>query len=236
MPPATPLLRPGRFFAERGIDGPRTLAVALAVLGSLPLGILGVGYVLRARIDGTVRVDNPNRPSERFCEGMANSMDLGCDEPAQIERNIDAILSEAVGELIGPALIGIVLAVLLIGGALHAGSWLFDGENGVKASFAVAIWGLLPSLISLFVGVLLLFVVLDPITVTPRDDPSVMTERVRADLAPLLRWQPLLSGATTLWSGVVWRAGHVEARGLTSGEATGVAGIVAILTWVLSLV
>lgn len=236
MPPRTPLVRPDRFFAGRDFHGLRILAVALLLVVSLPVGVWSVGWVLRERIDGTVMVDNPNRPSEHFCEGAPESMDTGCDTPAQIEQNIDAVLSEAIGQFIGPAVLGILIAIVLVGGLLHVGSWMLGGENGVAASFAVGLWGLVPSLFSLFFGIGLLFVFVDPMTVTPESNPAVLTDQLRADLEPVERWSPLLAAITTLWSGIIWRFGLLYKRGVTGGEATGVAGSVALIFLVLSLV
>lgn len=236
MPPSTPLFRPGQFFAERDIAAERILTVVCLLVFSLPLGIWGVGQVLKARIDGTVMVENPNRPSESFCEGAPASMDVGCDAPAQIEQNVDAVLSEAINQLIGPALLGIVIVIVVVGGLLHFGSWLLGSENGATASFTVAIWGLVPSLFSLLFGIGLLFVLVDPITVTTETDPAVLTEQIQADLKPLQRLSPLITGITTLWSGIIWRFGLLHKRGLSPGEATGVAGSVAVIIWFLSFV
>jgi hypothetical protein len=66
-------------------------------------------------------------------------MDVGCDAPAQIERNIDTVFAEAIGQLIAPTLLGSLIVLVLVGGLLHFGSWLLGGENGAAASFAVAL-------------------------------------------------------------------------------------------------
>ena len=236
MPPLTPLIRPDRFFAEQEFHGTRLTAVALLLVFSIPVGIWGAGWVLQERIDGTGTVDNPNRPSESFCEGVPASMDVGCDGPAQIERNIDAVLSEAIGEFMGPAVLGSLVGIVVVGGLLHAGSRMFDGENDAAASFAVALWGLVPTLFSLVIGIALLYVFVDPMTVTPDSDPSVLLDRLQADLQPIEQWGPLVTGITALWSGIIWRFGLLHKQGLTPGEATGVAGSVAVIFWFLLLV
>jgi hypothetical protein len=236
MPPSTPLLRPDRFFAQRDTAAGRILLVLCVIVFSLPVGIWGVGQVLKLRIDGTVLVENPNRPSERFCEGAPASMDVGCDAPAQIEQNIDTVLSEAIGQLIGPALLGTLIVIVVVGGLLYVGSWVLGGENGVAASFAVAIWGLVPSVVSLLFGLGLLFVLVDPMTVTPASDPAVVTAQLQTDLTPLQQWSPVITGITTLWSAIIWRFGLQHTRGVSSGAATGVAGSVAVLLWLGSFV
>jgi hypothetical protein len=90
--------------------------------------------------------------------------------------------------------------------------------------------------ISLVFGIGLLFVLVDPITVTTATDPTVLTAQIQADLNPLQRWSPLITGITTLWSGIIWRFGLLHKRGLSPGEATGVAGTVAVTVWFLSFV
>jgi hypothetical protein len=163
-------------------------------------------------------------------------MDVGCDAPAQIEQNVDSVLSESISQLIGPAFLGILIVIVLVGGLLHFGSWVLGGENGAAASFAVALWGLVPSLVSLLFGIGLLFVLVDPITVTTETDPAVVTDKIQADLKPLQQWSPLITGITTLWSGIIWRFGLIHKRGLSRGEATGVAGTIAVIVWLLSFV
>lgn len=235
-PPRTPLLRPDRFFADQEFHGIRITVVALLVIFSLPIGMMGVGWVLQERIDGTVMVDNPDRPSTQFCENAPDSMGMGCDEPAKIERNIDAVISEAIGNLLGEAVLGVLLAISVVGGLLHVGSRLCGGSNGLPASFAIALWGLVPTLCSLLFGIASLFILIEPMTVTPNSDPAVLIGQIRADIQPIEQWRPIATGFTTLWGGVIWRFGLIHKQGLTPGGATAVAGSVALIFWLLSTV
>lgn len=236
MPPVTPLFRPCRFFVSRDFHAMRIITVTFIIVFSLPIGIWGVGWVLQERIDGTVMIDNPNRPSQSFCEGAPTSMDMGCGAPAQIERNIDAVISEAITQVTGSAFLGVFIVILLVGGLLHVGSWMVGGENGVAASFAIALWGLVPTLFSIVLGIGLLFVFIDPMTVTPDSDPTVLRDRVLTNINSLEQWGALFSGITTLWGGLIWRCGLKHRRGLSSAAATGVAGSVVLIFWLLSLV
>lgn len=235
MPPLTPLVRPDRFFAERDPHGLRQLVVGIVLVLSLPVAVGGLGWIVTERFDGTVVVDNPNRPSEAYCENAPPSMAEGCDAPARVERDVDAVLWEALGEFVGPALLGMPIAILLVGGLLHGGSWLLEGENGAGESLAVALWGMVPSLFGLAVLLVVFAALLDPVTVTPESNPDLLVDRMEADVAPLARWGPLVSGATTLWGAVVWRFGLEHERGLSGTEATALAGGVAVLVWLLSL-
>ena len=237
MPPLTPLLRPGRFFAERELNALRLLAVLTVLLLALPLGVSTAGWVLTERVDGTVMVDNPNRPSESFCEGVPAAMDMGCDAPAEVERDIDTILQQAIDRFLGAAIVGGLISVALVGGLLAGGVWLFDAEGGGSATaVAVGLWGLLPGLAGIAVGVGLLWVLLEPTTVTPATEPATLLASIESQLAPLTRWSPVISGATTVWSVAIWRAGLREQCGLPGSGATLLAATVGVLFWLLSVV
>lgn len=235
MPPRTPLLRPDRFFAERELHATRLVTVATALVLATIGTLWGVVWILTERFDGTVLVDNPDRPSETFCRNAPESMAEGCDAPAQLERDIDAVLWDAAGEMLLPALLAFPIALLVIGLLLHVGSWTLGGENGVAASFAVALWGLVPSAFSLGVMLALIAMVVEPVTVTPDSTPAILVEQLRADLRPVTRWQPLVTGVTALWGAAIWRFGLEHERGLTRGEAIGLAGGVASVFWLFSL-
>lgn len=236
MAPRTPLLRPDRFFAERDVHGTRLAVVATALVLSALGTLWGVIWILTERFDGTVTVDNPERPSETFCRNAPESMAEGCDAPAEIERNIDAVLWEASGEFLVPVLIAFPIVLLVIGALLHVGSSMLGGDNGIAESFAVALWGLVPSVFSFVVMLALIALVVDPVTVTPDSTPSVLEERLRADLRPVMQWQPFVTGVTALWGGIIWRFGMEVERGLSRGEAIGLAGSVALLFWLFSFV
>ena len=197
MRPRTPLLRPDRFFAERDPHALRLLVVGCVLLLSLPVAVSTVGWIVTERVDGTVTVDNPGRPSEAFCRGAPDGMDAGCDAPARVERNVDEPIREALGQFYGPALLAFPIALAFVGGLLHAGSWLLEAENGAGATFVVAAWGLLPSVVGLLGFVALFALLLDPLAVTPDSDPRVLVEHVRTELGPLSRWGPAIGGLTT---------------------------------------
>ncbi|RZV06110.1 Yip1-like protein [Natrinema hispanicum] len=236
MPPFTLLFRPDRFFAERDFHTRRIIAVTLLFVFSHPIGVWGVSWILQERIDGTVMIDNPNRPSESFCKAAPGSIETGCDAPAQVDRNVDTLLSEATGQVIGLVFLGILIVIVLAACLLHAGSWVLGGEGGAATSFAVAIWGLVPILFNLLLGVGLLYMMVDPVTVTPDSNPTVWMDEFQADLKPLEQLKPLFTGITTLWSGIIWRFGLLHKRGLAPGEATGLAGSVALVFWLLTLI
>jgi hypothetical protein len=237
------------------------LLVAVLVTLSGPVTVAGVGLIVVDRVDGTVRVDNPARPSETFCESASGEMaaDAGCGAPARIERDVDAELWDALERFVGLSVIAFPLWVLVVGTALHAGSWLFgpgggsaseqgddgvagDGpssdraaDGGVAASVAVALWGTVPSLVGVAVLLAAMWLTFDPLTVTPETAPSALVEHTTAALRPVERLAPVVGVLSAVWSGAIWRFGLEHARGLSAGAATGVAGATALLSLLVTL-
>ena len=232
MAPRTPLLHPGRFFAERRRHfGRIVLVFALVVFAGLAT-VYGVGYLLITHIDGTVMVDNPERPPELFCESEMDSMvfnESDCDAPQQVERDIDSIICDAISELAGPMLGGMLILVIGLTAVIHTGSWLAGGTNGVAASFAVTVWGLAPMLFVIPVSMVAMSVVLDPVTLSAAQTPS----SAFADLEQQLRayeWIGTVSTAvSSLWSAAIWRYGLEHEREVSGAAATAIAGAVAVL-------
>lgn len=228
MPPSTPLLRPNRYFAERDVNGLHAVAIVAVVTLALLATFYGIGLILAAQIDGTVSVDNPERPPDRICESDSDVFDQsGCDQPRTVERNVDSQIWMAWHGMAGRLLVSVPLAWLLIGALLHMGSWLAGGEQGLS-SFVVAGWGLAPSLASSVVVLVVLFVTFDPATVTPANQETAL-EAARAALRAIGPVQEVLTIATSAWSAVIWRYGLTHERGLSGANAWLVAGVVAAL-------
>ena len=232
MAPRTPLFRPDRFFAEREFHAGRILAVFGLVLASGLVTVYGVGYLMVTHIDGTVLVDNPDRPPEVVCDtGMNSSLynESNCAAPEEIEQNVDPIIWDAIERLAGVMLGGLLLLIAGLSVILHVGSWLAGGTNGGAESFAVTVWGLAPTLFVAPIGVLALSVLIEPVTLSAAQDPasafSGVERRIRAN-----QWiGSTLTAASSVWSGVIWRFGLEHKRGLDGAEATALAGAVALL-------
>lgn len=234
MPPRTPLLRPDRFFAERDIHFPRLLVALTVLFAAGPFVVYGGGWVIVDRIDGTVMVDNPNRPPDWVCDdenaGESAFDQQNCDAPQQVEENIDAILWKAFTRMAGPIIVGFPLILGVITILLHAGVKLIGGSNGILTTGAIATWGMLPGLLPIPVALVALWLTLDPITVAPGDDPSVVLHPLRQQIEFLRPFTTVGSVTTAVWGGIIWRYGLLEKQQLSGSDATLVAGGVAILT------
>ncbi|MEF8840641.1 MAG: YIP1 family protein [Haloarculaceae archaeon] len=234
MPPRTPLLRPDRYFAERESNFFRVMAVVGLLVAAGPAVVSGVGWVLAAHLDGTVLVDNPERPPDRVCDDDTGDSSVfdgeNCDAPREVERDVGAILWDAIDEIVGPAFLAYPLALVVLTLLLHAGAWLAGADHGFFPTFAVAAWGMVPTLLLIPVSLGLLSVMLDPVTVSPGDDPRTAIRPLLAQIRALEPYSAVLSAATAVWGGVIWRFGRVYEQGLPGTEATVVAGLVALLT------
>lgn len=235
MSPRTPLLRPDRYFDERGVSLARGLAVVALVTAATVAGVYGIGWIFTERIDGTVAVDNPGRPPDAFCDNSAASeqMTSGCDQPKEVERDVDDLLWKAVNSTAGEALLGLPFVWLFAGLVLHAGSSLAGGEGPAGNSWAVAAWGFVPGIAGIAAGLLVLSLTFEPMTVTPSTEPAALRRHVVGTLGALEAFGTVAGVVTTLWGAVVWRFGLKEGRNLDGAAATAVAGVAALLLLLL---
>lgn len=230
MSPSTPLLRPRRYFASRPPHFYKVMAVFGLLLFTGPLTVYGVGWVLTANVDGTVTVDNPTRPPEWVCEDTpSEGSTFDCDEPAQVERNVDAVLWDVMDRFIGPAFAVYPVVLLVLTLLLQGGVRLVDGSGGWFETFALACWGVLPSLGAVGVSLAALWLTVDPVTVSPTDDLSATLAPLEAQIRAVRPSRTAATVVAALWGAAIWRAGLLERLGLPNAEATILAGLVAAL-------
>ncbi|WP_424004861.1 YIP1 family protein (plasmid) [Haloarcula salina] len=242
MAPRTPLLRPDRYFRAREPDLARGLVVAALVTAASVALVGGLGVVFTEKIDGTVMVDNPNRPSEAFCDSDPNSMftemsEVGfdCDAPAEIERDIDPIIRDALGGFYGSMLVGLPIVLLVTAVILHVGTALCGGRGGFGNSFAVSAWGFAPVLVTMPLGLAALWVLMDPVTITPETAPAVLKRTVIGSLQPWLPVATALNVASTAWGAVIWTFGLQWGRDVSRAQAAAVAAVTAGLFLLVGL-
>ncbi|WP_161972929.1 Yip1 family protein [Halostella pelagica] len=230
MSPRTPLLRPDRYFDGRQISLARGIAVVLLVTVGLTAGVYSLGFIVTENIDGTVTVDNPDRPPENFCDGTFESANSNadCDEPATVDKDIDVFLWKAVGSVAGQMIVGVPVLWLFVGLLLYAGSWLFDGDGPRSNAWVVAAWGLVPSVVSFAAVLVVLSLTFDPVTVTAGTDPTVFRDDVIGELGVLHTVGAVFGLLGTLWGAVIWRFGLEDGRNLSGTGASIVAGAVAV--------
>lgn len=224
--PHTPLLRPDRFFAERTVTLGQVLLIVGVLSASSVVTVLGAGWAVTARIDGTVVTDNPARPPDAFCEASDSKL---CQEPKRIERDIDTLLWDALESVLLPAVLAGPLVLALASVALHFGSWAVGGSGGFSESLAVASWGLVPLAIEPLVMVVVLWLLFDPITVSGGTAPRMILTQLRTALRPVSRVGTVLTTGFAVWCGAIWRFGLEHERDLSRRKSIGVAaGLVGV--------
>lgn len=250
MPPQTPLLRPHRFFAERDRSFARVAAVFGVLVLAGPATVYGVGWVLAGAVDGTVAVDNPERPPDWLCDdgggaGTGTGTDSesplyddeACSAPETVDVDVDSLLWDAVEDAAGPAALAYPLVVAATWLPLHVGVRLAGGERGPVRTLVVGVWGLLPSVLATPLLLVALAVALDPITVESSSAASLaaLTGTVESAVADVRPVPAVALAVTTLWGGVVWGVGLVHEQGLDRAAAAVVAGFVAVASAVVAL-
>lgn len=229
MPPLTPLVRADRYFAERDLNGLRVLAVVGVVTVAVVAVFYGMGWIIASNVEGTVVVDNPERPPDQICQDETDVYDQsGCDQPRTVERDVDSQIWAAWEGTAGQLLIAVPVTWLSVGILLHAGSWLMGSEDGLVPSFAVAAWGLVPMVVNSIVVLVILYITFDPITVTPATQDTAL-ESIQVPFQMLEPIWTSLAIVTVVWSAIIWRYGLEYKRGLSGPSAWLVAGIAAAL-------
>lgn len=228
MAPYTPFLRPRRYFAAHDVSFARVAAVFGILLMIGPLTVYGVGWALTANVDGTVLVDNPARPPDAFCP------EDGCEEPEQIERDVDTAIWDVMDRFVGPSFVVYPLVLIALTLLMHGGVWVVGGERGWFPTFAVVAWGLVPTLAVVGLVVVGLYATIDPITVSPGEDLSAAVAPLEAQLRAFRPYGRAGSVIAAVWGGLIWRAGLIEHQGLPNTEATLIAGVVAVLDAVVT--
>jgi hypothetical protein len=233
MSPRTPLLRPDRYFDDREPDITRGIAVAVLVTLTAVALIAGIGFVFTEKIDGTVMIDNPDRPPEGFCETGGTSLPDGfgdsgfnCSAPAEVERNIDSLITGSLGEFYGVMLIGVPIMLLVVAAGLHLATAAVGGEGSFGATATVAVWGFAPTLVTTLLGLVALWLVMDPVTVATDVEPDILQQTLLESLGPWLPIASVLNIGSLLWGAVIWTFGLQAGRDVSRAQAGAIAIVV----------
>lgn len=259
----TPLLRPGEFFAERTplrVAPAVGVVLLVAVATTAGTGLLGVLFA--EQIEGTMTVDNENRPPDWLCEdstggstgdstdgttgaadgttdsGTAVSAESmlqeGCDEPKTREVSASKLLMDAFAERLPFVFLGPFLAWLAFAVVLHLLSGALGGSNGFGQTLAVAGWGLLPSILRTVVVLILGYFFVQGLSLS--SDPEVLARQVESLRDTARSWPMVLVGlAEAAWQGYVWAHGLSHAREMNLGDAAMAAGLLAAAVFVFGL-
>lgn len=205
------LLDPRAFFEERGTAGTLPGAAVAVVVLAVVLGVAValVGGILAGAVDGTVTVDNPDRPSDSICEMFGDdpdaSMSERCDEPKTIERDAGSIVREATEQFYIPMLVAPFLFWLAGAVTLYLGGLGVGGDTSLAGSFGVAGWAAVPELVRVVVGLAAVDYAMADVTVSNLESAPAA---VGTALAPV---DPYLAAVTVLTA--AWQL-HILSAGL----------------------
>lgn len=233
----TLLTDPDSFFADRAetLGVAEGLGTALLVSFLLTL-VVGAGlFGLAQQLDGTVVVDNPDRPPEPYCETFNESApgfdgnSTGCTAPKTVERDVGTLFWRAASGELPVLFVGVLVVWLGLALALYVAATLAGGRGSAGATAAVAAYGMVPSVLSALVAAALLvaLAVRADLTVT---SPESFLASVRG----------LVSGASgaalaavqvggVAWQVYVWTFGLAHVHDVPVRRAGGVAGLVGAL-------
>ncbi|SDM53519.1 hypothetical protein SAMN04487949_1991 [Halogranum gelatinilyticum] len=153
--PLARLVAPHRAFGddENRTSLPVALGLVLLVAVVSTVSFSMAATPIAAAVDGTVTVDNPNRPADFVCQsqtddgsGWNSDTPEACTEPEQLTRSLAGYAQSAVGGLLGPAFLTVVVGWLL------ATAWLYtltgSGDEGlVTTLLGDTAWAGLPFLL-----------------------------------------------------------------------------------------
>lgn len=233
------ILSPTAFFEER--SPPETLPMAAGIVAlfaiTFVVGFLLLGSMLAGAIDASITMDNPDRPSEKFCDVHADAIDSTlddeCDEPETIERDAGAVVQEVVNDRLWIAVIGPFVMWVVAGVVLYGVGGIVGHDPSFSGTLALAGWAALPEFFRLAVGLLALRIGLANVTITDPEQAVTVFEEAMAPIEPFLLiaslvtvgWQwYLITGGLSQEADIPWKT-----------AAVGVAvplGIVALLSLV----
>jgi hypothetical protein len=231
MAPRTPLLHPDSYFGSKRASLLRASVVVFLVALVLTGSFLAMGAVFADRMDGTIEVDNPARPSDWVCEEHGDDPDsafsAGCDEPKTYEKRMGDVLVEAFTDRVDTLFFGTFLAWMFVAVVLYVLAKIVGGSGGFVETLAVAGWGMAPSVVGSVLAVVAVYFAVR--SVEFGSDPETVARQVRqlADggVGPASH---LVSVGVAAWQGYVWAYGLSHVHDLSIRAAAGVAGLVAV--------
>ncbi|ELY90164.1 hypothetical protein C483_11658 [Natrialba hulunbeirensis JCM 10989] len=230
------LRSPSRFFEEH--EPATTLPVAIGIVVTfaiaLVLSIYFIASILGGTIDGTVAVDNPNRPPEWVCDGPAGEMHetSNCDEPETIERDGGSLVYEAATDYVGYVAV-LPFVMWLVGGlVLFAAGRLANGSPSLGGTFALAGWAAVPEFARLTAGLLAIAYALSDETITQLEQAPNVIETALGPVEPVLAVATI---ATVVWQWALLTGGLQQDADLSRAAAGVAVGIPLSIVLLLSL-
>ncbi|MFC3476513.1 hypothetical protein [Halobacterium litoreum] len=236
--PLRALVRPERAFDEdvRARVG-LAVVLALCVLNGVA-ATQGAGAVASAT-DGTVTVDNPDRPGDWICDEAAtddfyeNYREACANEPETVERSLSSYARPAADALAGTAFLAPLAVWLAVSGVIalaFGGASADDPSDRVRLSTVAAATGVGLAPAALRYAARPFFVERSLSDYSPAGIESTR-DAAAAAMTPESTLYALVVVATLAWSAYVWRGTWRAAIGTESRRVDAVAvGCAAVLS------
>lgn len=228
------LLTPGTFFEERSPAETIPIVAGIVLLHTIALvvSIYLLIWIVAGIFEGTVMVDNPDRPPETMCETLGEDSDSPIaerceEEPAEIERDPAALLRETMTRYVGFAILAPFVMWLLGGITLYVAGRVAAGTPSFVGSLGLAGWAAVPEFFRLAVALVAIRSALSDATIS---DPADAIEVVQSAFAPI---DLILTAATLLT--VLWQwyilTGGLQHEADLSRSIAGIAVAVPLAIW-----
>ena len=230
------LARPFETFDSWSPSLGRSAAAVVLVAVVCALGVGASAGVAGEHVGATIRVDNPERPSQGFCENAGtfetlhnetnhsgHSFTENCDEPKRIPFRLGPFAHGIVMGQAAVAFFAVLFAWPVAAGLFHG---LTEGRDGgdFGETLAYAAWGFVPA-IPRYAALPLAFDAAMTSLRYPRGK-APLREFLHAALAdPGVAWFGVLVAVTFAWQAYVFAGGVTATRGLTRKQAALVVGV-----------
>ncbi|WP_336361005.1 Yip1 family protein [Haladaptatus sp. ZSTT2] len=123
---------------------------------------------------------------------------------------------------------------VIVAGMVHIGSKLADGDGNFTDSLTVTAWGMVPTIFTAFLATASVFIALQgELTVTSIGQLTALVSRLEGGAGIFGIVVPLISA---VWQGYIWSFGIKHVHSLKLDTAMGVAGIIAVIFFIFSVI
>lgn len=232
------LFDPGEFFDDvpPARSAASAAAVVLATSTVLTAGVGAIGWLITSRIDVTVTETVMEPWPDWRCEGFDEVTPEPCTIDEPVTRQVDvgqAVWEEFVGYL-PVVFVAALVGWVVVAAGLHVVSAVYDAEGGFGSTLAVAGWATVPQVFTTAVVVGVTWFRLRSVEFA--SDPDVFADQMARMVSPSTGEVGILvTLVVTVWQAYIWAHGLTRARDLAFGEAATVAGVVGVVSFLLSL-
>jgi hypothetical protein len=233
------LVRPADVLDEWSPSFGLSLAVVALVALVCAVGVgLSAGFAAE-HVDGTIRIDNPERPPDWVCEqrdsfeGDSAFRDGSCDQPEQVSFALGPFAHRVVMGQAWVAFAAVLLSWPVAAGFFHALAWGREAA-GFGRTLSYTAWGFLPAVLR-YAALPFAFdsALADWPVPQARDPLEAGLLGLLAD--PAIGWFSMLVLVTLAWQAYVFTEAVRAARGVERGHAATVVAVPTLVSGAFTL-